>query len=182
MQGINPNAVLAGGFGQRDLFAKNGMADVAALVQFLFSAWNPTAIFMTVWAIVINALQRMTFRPFAHVLNEVRKGLFPALANYYPAPAIVRVFLAMRSVASAAHFDPTSCGRGIGHPVLNLTAPATFGASCAKIAPKNMAHSSAIASAKPASPTVFKDGPFVYLHSRDDIPWEQFNQGGYVND
>lgn len=181
MQGINPNAILAGGFRQRDLFAKDSMADIAALVQFLFRPWNPLAVFGTVRAVIVDPFNRVPFRPFTHVLNEVRKGLFPAFANHYATSAIVRVFLAMRGVASTAHFNPTSSGGGISHTVLDPSASATFGTSGAQITPKNAAHSSAFAFAKPASSTVLKDCPTVYLHGCDDIPWDGFNQGNYAN-
>jgi hypothetical protein len=64
--------------GQRQSFMRD--SDVSVPVIGLLFAGRPTAIFWAVWAIIINAIKRVSGRPFAQIVHKIFK-VVPPFAN-----------------------------------------------------------------------------------------------------
>ena len=164
MKGRRLDPVFTGSLRQSKAFAKYLMANIAALIQFLIGAGNPTAIFRRVWSIVVDAVEGMANGARPHIGKKVGERLNPSGADYNAAPAVVGVFLAVLRVTAPLHLRPTGHGGCVCHPVLQLFAPATFRPARLEIAPKDAALSPTNAPAKAAAATAFQHSPIVHLH------------------
>jgi hypothetical protein len=77
------------------------LAIVAPIVLLLLVS-RPAAIFLGVWTVYINAIQRVTpARPLAHVGKKLREVMPPLIAHGNPSAAIQRVFQRLGVVAAA---------------------------------------------------------------------------------
>jgi hypothetical protein len=153
---------------------------VKARIVALLAICRPSAIIRAVWAVVVYAIKSVSFRPFAHVVQEVLESLHPPIANGYTAPAVVAVFRAVLIVATRPHLVICSAQRVPRQtmPVrflgskLSLQAPATSVCPVLQLRRSNGAASPAFALTKPVRrPIVIKmrkaDGsPSAKLHPR----------------
>ncbi len=97
-----------GPFSQRHGAAVVFVVNVAATVCALVLWHAPHAVFWAVWAIVVNALNRVPSRwARTHVLNEIFKGL-PTLARGDAARAVVLEIFGSRIGAAIDHAGPDS--------------------------------------------------------------------------
>lgn len=102
------NAYFVSPFGQRHGAAVVFVVNVAATVCALVLWHAPHAVVWAVWAIVVNALNRVPGRwARAHVLDEVLEGQ-PALAHNNAARAVVGEVLGSRVRAAIDHAGPDS--------------------------------------------------------------------------
>lgn len=100
------HAHFVGPFGQRHGAAIVFMVKVAATICALVLGHAPNAVFWTVRAIVVNALNRVPGRwTLAHVIDEVFKGQ-PTLAHGNASRAVVLEVLGSRICAAVDHAGP----------------------------------------------------------------------------
>lgn len=176
VQGGNVDPIFSRRFRQCQKFTVYLIADIGPFIKLLLRPCDPTAIFRRIRSIIVNAIKGMTFRSFPHVGEKGFKRISPLIANGYSATTIIRIFLAMRGVASAPHFDPACRGGRVGHSMLSNIWPFYSNAqgirACAahsrltafKIAKGEKPFRPAIATAKSLAANVFDDYPVSISH------------------
>ncbi len=79
---------------------------VSSRVAHLLSAGRPPNVAWLIWSVVVNAIQRFAFRSLPHIGHE-RPKVSPFVAHGDAAPAIVRVIVGLRAIATAQHHLPS---------------------------------------------------------------------------
>lgn len=124
-------------------------SDVVRAVLRLFFARGPSAVVWAVWAVVVDAVERLAVA-LAHVCDEVVKGL-PSIANSDPAASISVVMHIGRVCAPVAHSLPDPVFARVASAVLgdrpNLQAPAAFVLPAGQVGHKRHACIAALAQA-----------------------------------
>lgn len=164
MQSRDANPIAPGSLRKRKRLTKYEVPYVATLIQLLFGAGNPAAVFWRIRAVVIDAVKGVPDRANAHVSKKVGERFQPVIADDNSAPAIVGIFFPILGVAAPLHFSPASHGRSVGHAMLNLFAAAAFRPTRPQVSPQNSSFGAANAPAKAAASGGFKHCPIVHLH------------------
>jgi hypothetical protein len=116
-------------------FAMYRNQPIHASVVYLLGPSGPSAILFAVWAIVINAINRMIVgRWFSHVSIEVLKRLSPSVANTNTATTVILKRTITWSIASVQHMNPRPMSFSMRHsvdsgflsPHCNCLAPTRF--------------------------------------------------------
>lgn len=68
--------------------------------------WYPTAVVGLIIAIVIDALNRHSFRRFAHIFQEGFERVAPRIANCDAPSSVVHKIWTINTVAAVYHIDP----------------------------------------------------------------------------
>lgn len=77
----------------------------SAIISLLFRS-GPSAIFLGIWSIIIDSIDRFSRWSFAHVFEEVLKRGYPSFTNDYSAPCVMFIFRILRIAASRLHAAP----------------------------------------------------------------------------
>lgn len=125
---------------------------ISACVSRLFCFRGPPAILFTIHSIIVDSINRCSFRFWPHVIKECRKVTPPWIVKN-PTTAIAVVFIMTFVVASLSHAYPTYIGgmiystNAVG-PSFWLGAPAASAFTVSQGNAKNFAFRSALATAK----------------------------------
>lgn len=102
---------------QRAAITINGYEHIGARISALNFTGCPSTIFRRIGTIIINAINGVTCRTFAHVIKEVSKRI-PSLTNSYTSPSIVLKSRVSWIITTPSHAFPHDMRRGSGHPML----------------------------------------------------------------
>jgi hypothetical protein len=87
-----------------------------ALVASLFQPSGPSAVLRTVWAVVVDAVNRMLIGwPWSHVSEECREVVPPMVADGDSSSTIVRIAFQVWLVATALNRAPCDVFNGMAH-------------------------------------------------------------------
>lgn len=86
--------------------ADNSARPARPLIRPLFLACRPSAVARFVVPVAVDAVKGVTRRALAHVLKEGGEGMAPALADRYPASAVVLELVMTWRQASRFHSRP----------------------------------------------------------------------------
>lgn len=129
---------------------------VSSIVRLL--KWrSPTAIFWAVWAVAVNAIQRVSIWAWPHVGKKRLKALSPSIADGDAERAVSAITfgrLAQASLLNPRPYDPLrrsgfSMSRGAKALEFAVKATATFGVAILEMGSTYYALLSAVASASP---------------------------------
>lgn len=130
---------------------------VDTCVVALFGNSRPSTILRRVWAIVVNAVERMPLWTHAHVIEKILKRFTPAVANFNASVAVILEAYIVRVVTSAEHLIVRSPHGMIRQTVrhfqlgckLFLQAPAAFRSTFNQMALGNGFFCTALAPTQP---------------------------------
>lgn len=91
-------------------YAVNGHDVVRAAVALLLLSSRPLAVFFAVVAVVVDAIERMSFWSREHVFDKLKFAV-PRIANGYPSTSVILIMLVRWVIASRHHAIPNSVGR-----------------------------------------------------------------------
>lgn len=140
-----------------------GQASASSLVLTLLEGCRPSAIVGSIGTVIVDTLDRQSRRRFAHILNKGLETITPALANRDAAAAVVLKSLVVRIETSLLHRRPAfegaraaaSMRASESAKLFSMEAFAANDLSADESVPANDLFGSAVAAAKPASPSVF---------------------------
>ena len=121
---------------------------IAALVSVLIMLACPSAIFWTVVAGIVNALESQPFRHWAHVIEKGFK-FQPLRTHLNSAPSVVAKLPVIFLCGSADHILPTCNSGSFGHAVGHQCAPTVCACTRTEIISANKGDSTTLAPALP---------------------------------
>jgi hypothetical protein len=84
----------------------NGHITTVPAVPLLLFPSGPAAVFWRIITVIVDTIKGGSFRAFSHVFNEIVKRIFPPVADFYSAPAVVFKSFCFWIVAPAKHGLP----------------------------------------------------------------------------
>ena len=106
---------------------KSEVSAIAAIIL-LIGAGSPTAIFWAVTAVIVNPLQSVIRRAFAHIGKKILKHL-PTVANQNAAPAVMMKRRIFGILASLTHGKPRLVNARSGMPMREVVGAHMSGTS-----------------------------------------------------
>ena len=136
---------------------------IIALIAALFGSCSPSAVFRSIWAVIVNPLSLVLVRwSRSHIVKELFTRLTPFATNKYAASSVLWIILVFRIVTTTYHVGVDLIFAGVTFAMRVVRASATICQTTTQIAAVNRAFCSTITSAQPMSTAVRKLAtPFV---------------------
>jgi len=162
-QGIAPNPKAFGMSSERVINAIDCDVSIVAFIATLFGSCSPSAVFRSIWAVIVNALSLVLVRwSRSHIVKELFTRLTPFVANKYAASSVLWIILVFRIVTTTYHVGVNLIFAGVTFAVRVVRAAATIRDALMEIMTRHATFGSAIATAQPVSTAVRKLAmPFV---------------------